>query len=127
MIALGALGVLLLAALMRPSEDGHGTHTQMGLPECAWAVSLDMPCMTCGMTTSFAHAAHGDLLGSLLTQPMGFVLVLGSAMTVWGGAHAAIGGARLGPLLGLMSSKWLIWSLVAMTGAAWIYKIITWG
>lgn len=126
-VSVGALSVLLLAAAMRPSEEGHGTHTQMGLPDCAWAVSLDLPCVTCGMTTSFAHAAGGDLLGSMATQPLGFLLVLGTAATVWAGAHTAVGGARLGPLLGAMTTKWSIWGLVAIAAGAWVYKIITWG
>lgn len=126
-VSVGALGVLLIAVMLRPSGEGHGTHTQLGMPDCAWAVTLDTPCPTCGMTTSFAHAAGGDLLTSIVTQPLGFLLVIGTASTVWGGAHTAIGGVRLGPLLGAMTTKWSMWGLAAAALGAWVYKIITWG
>ncbi len=125
-LSCGAMGVLVIAVLLRPLGQGHGTHTQLGMPDCAWAVSLDMPCPTCGMTTSFAHAAGGDLLASLVTQPLGLVLVIGTAATVWGGAHSAIGGVRLGPLLGAITTKWSLWALAAGAAGAWVYKIVTW-
>ena len=62
LISLAAIAVLGLAAWMSPEGAGHGTHEQIGLPVCAWAQYFDAPCMTCGMTTAFAHAADGDLL-----------------------------------------------------------------
>ncbi len=126
-VSLGALSVLLTAVMLKPSGEGHGTHTQLGMPDCAWTASLDMPCPTCGMTTSFAYAAGGDLLASLATQPLGFLLVIGTAATVWGGAHTALSGVRLGPVLGSLTTKWVMWALGIGAVGAWVYKIITWG
>ncbi|QKK08932.1 MAG: DUF2752 domain-containing protein [Planctomycetota bacterium] len=77
--ALAGLTVLGLAAWITPDAAGHGTHTQLGLPDCAWAQAFDKPCATCGMTTSFAHASHGDILGSASTQPFGFLLAVVTA------------------------------------------------
>ncbi len=126
-MALGALLVLALALGLRPSPDGHGTHTSLGLPDCSWAVMLDKPCPTCGMTTSFSHAAKGSLLTSLKTQPMGLLLVVGTAAAFWSGAHAAASGARIWPAVGLLHARWAYLSLAGAVLGAWIYKIITWG
>ena len=126
-MSLGGAGVLATAALLRPSDDGHGTHTQLGMPECAWPMAVDLPCPTCGMTTSFAHAAGGDLLASMQTQPMGLVLVVGTAAAVWAGLHAAVAGVRLGPMLGSLTTKRTVWGLAIAAVGAWAYKIVTWG
>ncbi len=126
-VSLGALGVLTIASALRPSADGHGTHTQLGMPECAWTVTVDLPCPTCGMTTSFAHAAGGDLLASMQTQPMGLVLVIGTAAAFWAGLHALVAGVRLGPVLGTLTTRRAIWALATAAVGAWVYKIITWG
>src|SRR5687768_6027839 len=67
---------LVLAAILTPSERGVGTHRQLGLPECTFLWVTGFPCPFCGMTTSWTHAAHGDVLRSITTQPMGFVFFL---------------------------------------------------
>ena len=56
-VAIVTGGVLFTAWWLTPDTGGNGTHTQLGLPECNWIVFLDMPCPTCGYTTSFSHAA----------------------------------------------------------------------
>ena len=58
-------GVLLLAAWMEPSSRGLGTHLQLGLAPCGWVAYGGIPCPSCGMTTAFAHATDGNLLGAL--------------------------------------------------------------
>ncbi|MEC9374691.1 MAG: hypothetical protein VYC34_12640, partial [Planctomycetota bacterium] len=55
------IAVLIVAATLTPSPDGHGTHTRLGLTPCPWVLTLNKPCPTCGMTTAFAHAADGQL------------------------------------------------------------------
>ena len=61
--------VLAIAAVLTPDASGAGTHKQLGLPACSWISTVGMPCPTCGYTTSFTHAAHGDLGGAFVTQP----------------------------------------------------------
>src|SRR3954465_7753926 len=82
-VMLGCAAILGLAAWLTPSPNGLGTHSQLNLPPCGWIVMMDMPCPTCGMTTAFAHAAHGDLWASFLAQPMGCVLAIVTAMMFW--------------------------------------------
>ena len=48
-----ALAPLVIAAALSPSNAGHGTHRQLGLPACGWQTNMGLPCPTCGMTTSF--------------------------------------------------------------------------
>lgn len=125
-IALGALTVLALAAWMEPDGQGHSTHEQIGLPPCQWAQTFDAPCMTCGMTTSFAHAADGDLLGSLLTQPMGMLLAVGTATGFWMALHVALTGSRLGAVAGALLRPRALWTIAGLAALAWAYKFVTW-
>jgi len=126
LVALGALSVMALALTLRPAADGHGTHERLGLPPCGWVLVFNRPCPTCGMTTAFSHAAKGDLLTAMRTQPMGLLLVMGTATVFWTGAHAAASGARVGPALALFNRKSVYLALVAAFLGAWIYKILTW-
>ena len=57
LVALGSLAVLGIAAGLEASDEGIGTHTQLGMPPCMFREATGYPCMTCGMTTSFSHAA----------------------------------------------------------------------
>lgn len=126
LLAAMCLTVLLLAARIEPSPFGHGTHTQLGLPACGWVQMFHKPCMTCGMTTAFAHAARLDLWASFKTQPMGCVLAVASAVLFWAGLAVAVFGFQLGQLaLRLLTAKFAILLAVGLA-AAWAYKWVTW-
>jgi len=126
LVALGAVAVLAVAAWLRPDPAGHGTHEQLGMLPCTWAAVLDKPCPTCGMTTSFAYAANGDMLGALTAQPFGALLALLTAVTFWGALHVALTGSLLGRIAGSMYRPRILWIGGALALAAWGYKIITW-
>ncbi len=125
-VAIGSLTVLAIGAWMQPAADGHGTHTQLGLKPCMWAVTLDKPCMTCGMTTSFAHAGEGQWITSFLNQPMGAFLVVLTSVMFWGSATQAITGARIGTMIQPALSPRVFIVLGIMLMLAWGYKVITW-
>ena len=72
-VAACSVAVLLIAGWLTPNPAGVETHRQLGLPQCGLLRMTGVPCMTCGMTTSFSHLAHGDLWQSLVTQPAGTV------------------------------------------------------
>ncbi len=126
LIASGCLGVLATAAWLNPSERGHGTHTQIGLPPCSWAVWFDKPCLTCGMTTAFSHTGEGRWISAFITQPAGAVLSLGTAVAFWFAAHAALTGSRIGAMTAWLLRPRTIAFLVAGLLAAWVYKILSW-
>ena len=71
------------AAWLNPDARGFGTHQQLGLPPCMFEAYAHVPCPGCGLTTSFAHMAHGHLLqafGAHLMGPFLFLLTLGVAV-----------------------------------------------
>lgn len=121
------LAVLLLAAGLDASPDGHGTHMQLGLPKCSWVALMGKPCPTCGMTTSFTHAADGSLLDAATTQPAGTLLAILASAVMWGGAHTLLTGIALGPVLGGLLRARTIWIGLGVLVLAWIYKLATWG
>lgn len=126
LFALGCLALLVTGAWLCPDADGHGTHEQLGLPACGWVSLFDRPCPTCGMTTSFAHAARGELWDSARTQPFGFALAMLAATGVWCGAHVAATGSRvLEHAARLVNPRTLALAAGALVGA-WAYKLATW-
>ena len=124
-VATIGLAPLVVGAGLTPAGDGHGTHTQMGLPSCSWVVAFDKPCPTCGMTTAVTHAAHGDLAGSLLTQPAGAVFAVLAAMAFWCGLHGLVAGADTVKLAGGFFRGRTWWAIGGILLAAWAYKMVT--
>jgi len=126
-IGLAGLAVFLAVALglgmvLHPSPTGTGTHTVLGLPPCGMLLVTGHPCPTCGVTTSYVLAAHGQFREALVTQPFGLIVfalvVAGLALSV---ALAAAG--RSG--LVLMTGGRVVAVVVALVVAAlasWGYK-----
>ncbi len=72
----GPLAVLITAATLTPSAEGHGTHTQLGLPPCGFLVYTGYPCPGCGLTTSFTHMIRLQVDGAFHANPFGILLFL---------------------------------------------------
>ncbi len=125
-VTVGCLALLVVSAALAPDGTGHGTHTQLGMPACVWAETFDKPCMTCGMTTSFALAADGNLIDSAKTQPFGFVLAVLTAGAFWGAGHVAVTGSMLTEAAGRVLNARLLWLALGLLLAAWAYKFVTW-
>ena len=124
-VALCAGGILGIAAWLTPSTQGLGTHRQMGLPECGWITLMDLPCPTCGMTTSFAFAADGDLLTSFMTQPLGMMLAIATAMSFLIGSFVALTGSRVSSMFSRLWGRWSGWAITGIIITAWIFKILS--
>lgn len=124
LVLAASLAPLLVAAGLEPDPEGMGTHEQLGLPPCGFVTATGLPCATCGMTTSFAHAAHGQLLDAVRVQPAGAFLAVGSAMTAVVSAVALATGAALTPLAsGLLNLRFFLVA-AALVLASWAYKIV---
>ena len=82
--ALGALplAVIATATTLVPAAEGHGTHTQLGLPPCGFLVSTGLPCPGCGLTTSFSHMVRFDWAGASAANAFGVALFLVSFFTI---------------------------------------------
>ena len=122
--ALGLVGVLGVARQLEPDPRGFGTHTQLGLAPCAFALVTGHPCPTCGMTTSFAWFARGRFDRSWRANPAGSVLALTCvALVPWLLAGAARGrppGFRSldRPLIGLVVAT------VALSLVSWTLRLL---
>jgi hypothetical protein len=122
-VAAGCLALLLVAAWLVPSPDGFGTHQGLGLAPCAFLARTNLPCPACGMTTSFAWFARGNLVASAYVQPMGAVLAAIAAMSVWACGYVAATGRPLHRLLGVVPDRlWLV-PLLTVAVAAWGWKM----
>ena len=66
--------VLGIALSLSPDPAGVGTHQQLGLGGCTILTAFGVPCPMCGMTTTFTHFAHLEILDGFLNQPFGAVL-----------------------------------------------------
>src|SRR5688572_15818583 len=98
-VALAALSVLVTAFKLTPARNGMGTHQQMGFQRCQFLRTTNLPCPSCGMTTSFSHFAKGNWLASLYVQPGGFLLALTCGAVFWAGLYACVTGSPLQRLL----------------------------
>ena len=122
-IALGCLGVMLIAAWLRPDPHGFGTHRQLGLAACAFKDRTGLPCPSCGFTTAFTYFAHGHPLASLYTQPFGAALAFTTAAAVWVGLYIALTGRPVHRLLRLVPSRYYVVPLLSFALLAWGWKI----
>jgi len=78
----GPLAVLVTAATLTPAIEGHGTHTQLGLPPCGFLVYTGYPCPGCGLTTSFSNMIRLQVVGAFNANPFGILLFLCTAAIV---------------------------------------------
>jgi hypothetical protein len=123
-LALGLLVLLVVASGLRPDASGIGTHKQLGLDPCPWMTLFDTPCPTCGMTTSFSHAANGQYAGAFHAQPLGATMAITSAAAFWLCLHVAIFGSRIGAPAGRLLVGWGPKLLVVALLGAWAYKVV---
>ncbi|MDG2423642.1 MAG: DUF2752 domain-containing protein [Phycisphaerales bacterium] len=123
-VAVLGLALLVIAATLQPADAGLGTHRALGLPECNWISTMDLPCPTCGMTTAFSHTVRGHWIQAFRAQPLGLVFCIVAAMAVLGGLWTALTGAPLGSLVTAVWNRWWGWGLVALALAAWAWKIL---
>lgn len=73
-LALPSGGVLGTALWLDADPAGVGTHRQLGLGGCTILTNFGVPCPMCGMTTTFTHLAHLQVVDGVLNQPFGLVL-----------------------------------------------------
>ncbi len=122
-VAAACLAPLITAAILVPSPTGVGTHTALGLSQCQFLVRTGLPCPGCGMTTSFAWFARGNIEASLYVQPMGTVLAVLAVATFWGALYVALSGKPAYRLALRIPPRYYLWYLPAFAIMAWAWKI----
>lgn len=120
--AVGLASPLVVASGLEADAAGMGTHTQLGMPPCGWIVAYGRPCPTCGMTTAFTHAAHGEFVSAATAQPGGLLLAVLAAAGFWVCLHTAVTGSRAVWVTLRAITPWRAGWMVAALGAAWAYK-----
>ncbi len=125
-IGLPTGSVLLTALLLTPDPSGMGTHRQLGLSGCAVLTLSGYPCPMCGMTTTFTHLAHLQIIEGTINQPFGLFLFTGTLLAflvgaadmifargAWRRALAVVERFELAIAIGLLGGMF----------AGWAYKI----
>ncbi len=121
-MALTLAAPLVIAWWLQPDGRGWGTHHQLGMAPCGMLVSTGLPCPSCGMTTSFAHAVRLQWWRAFLAQPAGFALALGSALGVGIGGFTLLCG-RWPQWLRRVSPLALFWSMLIVLVAGWAFVL----
>ncbi|MDE9366874.1 DUF2752 domain-containing protein [Luteipulveratus sp. YIM 133132] len=73
----GGLVVAVTAAAVLPPSAVSG-----GPTICPFRLLTGLPCPACGLTRSWAHAAHGDLSGAFALHPLGPVTLAAAVVAV---------------------------------------------
>jgi hypothetical protein len=117
------LGLWVLGWGLAPDERGYGTHEKLGLQPCMPMQVWNVPCPGCGVTTSVSLAAHGDLVGSFVNQPFGFLVALFLGAFVLWVPIATLLGRDLWRDLQSLRFGWWAKALLLFATLSWIYKI----
>lgn len=115
--------VLTIAMILPPAGAGHGTHQALGLPPCSFLAVTGLPCLSCGMTTSFAHTVRGEMPSALAAQPFGTLLAVVTILLVPVFFAGALTGRSVSRPIGRLPWNRIGPVLLALLFAAWGYKI----
>jgi Protein of unknown function (DUF2752) len=122
--AAGLAGLLVVARKLEPDPRGFGTHTQLGLPRCAFLTLTGRLCPTCGMTTSFTWLTRGRIDRSWQANPAGCLYALLAVPLLCWLVLSAVANEPVGfrslsaPLTGL------VFAAVASGLASWLIRLI---
>ncbi|MBI1762852.1 MAG: DUF2752 domain-containing protein [Acidobacteria bacterium] len=118
-----ATATLGLARYLHPSARGFGTHEQLGLPACTFLTLTGIPCPSCGLTTSFAYAAHWQWLHSFVAQPFGFLAFCLTALSIPLAFYLLYRRVVWEQLLHARATNRTIYALLVIYLLSWCYKI----
>ena len=126
-VALACLTVLVVAAYLAPDPAGVGTTARMGLEPCNFLRATGLPCAGCGLTTAFNHAVRWEVAQALWAQPLGLLLAVLAAVSVWVGGYIAVTGRPAHRLIARgVAGKGVtvIVACVTIGLAAWGWKLL---
>ena len=95
----------------------------MGLMPCGFKMSTGLPCISCGMTTSFAYVADGNLAAAFLTQPAGSLLALGCAMLSILSLWSLVSGMSLAPAGLMLARPAAVVAVIVTLLGSWAYTL----
>ena len=119
----GAATMLGVARWLTPSPTGVGTHEQLGLPACMFLKLTGIPCPSCGLTTSVAHAVRFEFAAAFAAQPFGLIVTGIAAVIIPVSLLMLIQATSFENLVRGRRSTAMTYGLVSSYVLAWIYKI----
>lgn len=123
LLLLLASATLVIARLLPPSPRGVGTHQQLGLLPCFFLKLTGLPCPSCGLTTSFAHAAKLHFYHALLTQPFGLLAFCLTIMLIPLSVYLMRTRVPWARVIHARYANAVIYTLLALYLMGWVYKI----
>lgn len=123
LLAVACGTVIYYALILAPSHSGVGTHRGLGLYACSMLVNYDLPCPTCGMTTSFSWFFRGNLLASAYVQPAGFLLAYTTLLTFLAASYEALTARPVHRMLRIIPIRPLLISCLVLFILGWGWKI----
>lgn len=124
MLAAGLLAPSLVARGLTPDRRGFGTHEQLGLAPCGFLTWTRRRCPTCGMTTSFSHAARFDWSRALAANPAGTLLAVASWIAAAWAAGSAARGRPIVPLDPLLTALASAAAIALLALVVWIGRLV---
>jgi hypothetical protein len=115
---------LVIARLLTPSAKGYGTHQQLGLPPCIFFNLTGIPCPSCGLTTSVAHAARLQFYQAFLTQPFGLIVFCLTVTCIPAFAYLIRRRISWREAIQLRGVHTLFYLLLTIYLLSWVYKIV---
>lgn len=116
--------MIVVAIRLTPSSTGVGTHEQLGFPACGFLTLTGWPCPSCGLTTSFTHLVHGNVVQAAIVQPFGICLFISLAYlfvySLWAFAVAR----PLSALTESVAFERVQLILLAVLLVSWVYNIL---
>ena len=122
-LALVASVGLVMARLLQPASRGVGTHEQLGLPPCAFLHLTGVPCPSCGLTTSFAHASRLHFYEAFITQPFGVITFCLTALSIPLSFYFIYSRTPWSKLIYSAKSNQALYALIVLYLLSWLYKI----
>jgi len=114
----------VVAYHLQPDPRGYGTHQRLGLPPCTFRTVFDIPCPSCGMTTSISNFVHGRFLdsaranvGGLLLAMICLVQIPWCWLSIYSGRMWRIARPEVAAL-------WLLSVLFAVCAVQWIARLV---
>ena len=116
-----SLAVLVTAAVLEPHESGQGTTPALFKP-CPYRQQTGNPCLSCGMTTSFANMIRLRPTQAFEANPAGLLLFLITLATPPWLIHAAV--TRQDPFRFTRHPiwRWLLPAFAAVVAVVWIVR-----
>lgn len=120
-----SVSALITARVLRPSPRGFGTHEQLGLPPCLFFHFTGIPCPSCGLTTSFAHATRLHFHQALITQPFGLIAFFAAILIIPLAIFFIRSRIAYSKVIHARGANLVLSGLVAFYLMSWIYKILS--